>query len=232
MKLTKAKLIKLVKPGLGKLGFTEFKETTEGSQGFFAKKLKNGFYLTLGLIIHRYYDSAFTGAFYFSKTTRWASVWGDIPDESYKRPGHLLKDGERSIYPEDEINVKGAYDIWWDGNDEKSVLDFLRVIELTEPRFVNQPGLMRKIEQSQDIQALSNYSEAVKKLVSTNQINGSFSFLPVKEVDGIPLDWFKASEKVLKESKGILNANTVKLLAADAYRQKQLDNAPNQELFK
>lgn len=222
MKLSKTKLIKLVKPSLEKLGFTEFKETTEGSQGFFAKKLKNDFYLVLGLIIHRYYDSAFTGSFYLSKTTRWASVWGDIPNESYKRLGHLLADAERSIYPEDEINVKGAYDIWWDGNNEKSVLDFLRVVELTEPRFINQVGLIEKINQSKEVNLLSDYSEKVKEIVATNQADGTYSFLPAKEVDEIPIIWFKASEKVLKESKGILNANTVKLLAADAYRQKQL----------
>lgn len=224
MKLSKKKLIKLVRPSLKKLGFTEFKETTEGSQGFFAKKLKNDFYLVLGLIIHRYYDSAFTGAFYLSKTTRWASVWGDIPNESYKRPGHLLTDVERSIYPEDEINVKGSYDIWWDGNNEKSVLDFLRVIELTEPRFTNQTDLIEKINQSKEVNILSNYSEKVKNIVATNQADDTYSFLPAKEVDEIPIIWFKASEKVLKESKGILNANTVKLLAADAYRQKQLEN--------
>lgn len=225
MKLSKTKLIKLVKPSLEKLGFTEFKETTEGSQGFFAKKLKNDLYLVLGLIIHRYYDSAFTGAFYLSKTTRWASVWGDIPNESYKRPGYLLTDVERSIYPEDEINVKGAYDIWWDGNDEKSVLDFLRVIELTEPRFTNQTGLVEKINQSKEVTILSNYSEEVKSIVATNQADGTYYFLPAKEVDEIPIIWFKASEKVLKENKGILNVNTVKLLASDAYRQNQLDNA-------
>lgn len=223
MKLTKAKLIKLVKPGLEKLGFTEFKETTEGTQGLFIKKLENGLYLTLGLIIHRYYDDAFTGAFYLSKTTRWSSVWGDIPNDSYKRPGHLLTEEELSIYHKDETNIKGVYDIWWNGSDEKSVLDFLQTLDLTELRFINQPELLKKIEQSQEIQTLFGYSEAVKKTVSLNETSGSYSFLPTKEVDKIPLVWFKASEKILKENKGILNANTVKLLAADAYRQNQLD---------
>lgn len=222
MKLSKAKLIKLVKPKLESLGFTEFKETTEGSQGFFVKKMDNGFYLTFGLIIHRYYDSAFTGAFYISKTTRWASVWGDIPNESYKRPSYLLTDVERSIYPDDEINVKGAYDIWWDGSDEKSVLDFIRVIKLTEPRFINQPELIGKITQSKEVKTLSLYAEKVKEIVSKNQMDGTFTYLPAKEIDDIPMVWFRASEKVLKENKGILNKNTVKLLASDAYRQYKL----------
>jgi len=41
MKLTKAKLIKLVKPGLEKLGFTEFKDTISGAQGLFCKKIND-----------------------------------------------------------------------------------------------------------------------------------------------------------------------------------------------
>lgn len=225
MNLSKAKLSKMVKSQLNQLGYVEFKESLSGYQGLFSKKLRNGFYLTLGLVIHRYHSSAFTAEFYLSKTTRIGAIWDDIPKESLERPSFLLKDEERSIYPENELNPKGTYDIWWNGNNDKSVLDFLRVIELTEPRFINQFELLQKIEQSQDVQALSNYSEEVKKIVSTNQINGSFSFLPSKEVDGIPIIWFKASEKVLKEGKGIVNLNTVKLLAADAYRQKQLDNA-------
>jgi hypothetical protein len=222
MKLSKAKLIKMVKTRLEDLGYTEFKESTGGSQGFFVKYLGNGFYLTLGLTIHRYYDSAFTGDFYLSKTTRWAAVWGDIPRESFQRPSFLLTDAERSVYLEDEINVKGARDIWWDGSNEDSVLDFLRVIEVTEPRFVNQPGLFQIIEQSQGVKTLADYSEAVRRKVALNDIGGSFSFLPTKEVDMIPIVWFKAAEKVLIERKGVLNANTVRLLAADAYRQNRI----------
>lgn len=57
-----------------------------------------------------------------------------------------------------------------------------------------------------------------------NDTSGSFSFQPAKEVDKIPLVWFKAAEKVLIERKGILNANGVRWLAADAYRQNQLAN--------
>ncbi len=44
MKFTKQKLIKLVKEKLLNLGLTEFKDTIRGTQGFFAKKLPNGFY--------------------------------------------------------------------------------------------------------------------------------------------------------------------------------------------
>ena len=53
MKLSKAKLIKMVKARMEDLGYTEFKESTGGSQGLFVKDLGGSFYLTLGLTIHR-----------------------------------------------------------------------------------------------------------------------------------------------------------------------------------
>lgn len=224
MRLSKIKLIKLVKPGLENLGFTEFKDSKGGWQGVFCKKVKSRFYLTLGLTIHRYYESAFTADYYLSKTTMIGATWGDIPDKCYERPSFLLTDEERSIYPEDEINVTGSSDIWWDGSDEKSVSNFLRVIELTEPRFINQPDLLQKIEKSQDVTTLTIYSEAVNKLVATNELAGVFSFLPAKELDLIPVNWFKAAEKVLKDNQEIVNGYTVIRLAADAYRQKQLED--------
>jgi hypothetical protein len=225
MKLSKAKLIKLVKPKLESLGFTEFKDTKSGLQGLFIKKINQDLYLTLGLTIHRYYENAFTGDFYLSKCTIIGATWGDIPNESYKRPGYLLTDEERSIYPEDEINVKGSYDIWWDGSDEKTVSDFLRVIELTESRFINQTELFKKIEDSKEVKILSEYAQNVKDLVRKNSLQGSYRFLPAKVIDDIPLVWFKASEEVLTNAKGVLNSHTVVRLAADAYRQYQLDNA-------
>jgi hypothetical protein len=77
MKLSKGKLINSVKPKLKILDFTEFKDT--GWQGIFSKKIDKGFYLTLGLTIHRYYGTAFTGDFYLSTNTCIGAQWGDIP---------------------------------------------------------------------------------------------------------------------------------------------------------
>lgn len=105
------------------------------------------------------------------------------------------------------------------------VNDFLRVIEVTEPRFINQVELLNKIQRSKDVAILANYAKAVKKLFAANQIDDSHAFLLSKEVDNVPLIWFQGSEKVLKENKGILNVHTVTRLALDAYRQYQLDNA-------
>ena len=176
MRLSKAKLIKLLKPRLESLRYVEFKDSRSGFQGLFVKKVNTDFYLSLGLTIHRYYDSAFTGDFYLSKNTIIGATWGDIPGDSYKRPGFLLTKDERSIYYKDEINVEGSYNIWWDGNNADSIDDFLKVIETTEPRFINQIDLFNKIEHSKEIAILSNHAKAVKNIIATNKIEGSYSF--------------------------------------------------------
>ena len=221
MKLTKAKLIKLVKPKFTSLGFTEF--TDRYWQGFFAKKIPDDLYLTIGLIIHRYYDSMFTANFYLSKHTSIAAVWGDIPRECYQRPGRFLSIEERQFYLDKDYHVEGM-DVWWDASDEQAVLSFLRVIELTEPRFINQPGLIPKIEQSNDVKIIAMYAEKVREAVIKNEVEGVFSFLPSNEVNGIPFIWFKAAEMVLKEVKGTLNRHNIVGVAADAYRQHLLSN--------
>ncbi len=111
MKLSKAKLIKLVKPKLEDLGYTEFKYS--GWQGLFVKKLEDGLYLSLGLTIHRYYDTAFTGDFYLSTNTCIGAQWGDIPKECYKRPGHFLLKEERELYLDKEHNETGVVVVGW-----------------------------------------------------------------------------------------------------------------------
>ena len=68
-----------------------------------------------------------------------------------------------------------------------SILSFLRIIELTEARFINQPGLIPKIEQSNDVKKIAMYAEKVRKAVIKNEEEGVFSFLPSNEVNGIPL---------------------------------------------
>ena len=225
MKLSKAKLIKLVKPKLLNLGYTEFKSTKDGAQGFFCKKLNHEFYLTLGLTIHRFYDSYFTGDFYLSTNTVFAAQWGDIPSEIYNRPSFLLTDEERTAFYDDYFNTNNAKDIWFDAMCNESMALFFRMIELVEPRFTNQPELLNKIKQSQTIKTLSLYAEKVKQEISKNKTDGEYAFLPSKEVDDIPMLWFKAAEKVLKDNKGILDTYAVIGLASDAYRQYELDKS-------
>lgn len=219
MKITKGILIKQMKSGLEKLGYMEFKDSILGTQGLFVKRLPNGLFISLGLIIHRYFENAYTGAFYLSKTTRWSSVWGDIPKESYKRPGHFLTISERSAYANSNVIEGDSPDIWWTNLDEKSKHDFIRVIEITEPRFVNQHNLIQKIEQSREIQALSEYSKKVREIVLQNGIDRKFNFKHIKEIDQTPVEWFYAAEVVLKEGNSTINHNIINVLATDSYRQ-------------
>jgi hypothetical protein len=90
---------------------------------------------------------------------------------------------------------------------------------------LNNNYLKNRIEDSTDGTKLSNYSSEVKKaLVKISSLNSSYSFIPDKEIDRIPMEWFKAAEYTLKKHKAILNKNTVKSLAVDAFIQNLLDN--------
>ncbi len=222
MKLTKTQLIKKVKDILKDLGYLELKDTLTGATGLFIKQTENGFYLTLGLEISNYYDSNFSASYYYSKTTRWGSIWGDIPKGSYERIGHLLTSEERIFYLESEYNEEGLTDAWWNGNKESEVEKFLDVVRITEKRFLAEEGLLSAIENSSEVKQLADYSSRVIKLMDLGGSNrAEHRFVPQKPIDDIPIDWFKAAENIILNSDGDLNANanTVKLLAADAYRQ-------------
>jgi len=226
LKLTKAKLIAKVKAPLEKLGYISFKDPISSAQGFFSKKLDNGLYLTLGLTISRHMESNFTGSFYYSKTTRWAAVWDDIPEESYVRPGFLMSKEERKIYFNTENEL--LLDYWWNGFDDSSVASFIEVIKLTESRLYEDRLLTKKIEDSLSASQMKNYADEVNKSVfEIEKLNFTYSYLPDKEVNGLPMRWFKTSEYVLKKQNGILNKNTVKNLASDAFIQSTIDNLSN-----
>lgn len=211
MKLTKAKLIKRVKPGLLSLGYFWFKDSVTGCDGLFVKKLPNNFFLSLGMNIHRYYDDCYTCDYYLSLTTCINCMWGDIPPSSSKRPGELLTD--------EETKPSNSHDIWWSG--ENSVGNFLSVIKITEPRFINNVELLNEITKSKDVNLLHILSsETINKV--DNLPNVAYSCVPPREIDNIPQKWFQAAEIVLKEHEDDINFHQVKRLAADAYRQKIL----------
>jgi len=171
-------------------------------------------------------ESEFTGSFYYSKTTRWAAIWDDIPKESYVRPGFLMSTEERKLYFDTENEL--LHDYWWDGFDDSSVASFIEVIKLTESRLYEDRLLTKKIEDSISVSQLKNYADEVKKIVSDiEKLNFIYSYLPDKEIDEVPMRWFKASEYVLKEKNGILNKNTVKNLTSDAFIQSTIDNLSN-----
>lgn len=218
MKLTKAKLIKALKPEMEKLGYHWFKDSISGAQGLFAKKVDDSLYLTVGLTIHRYYDDAFTADLYLSKTTNIYCTWGDIPKDCEERPGFLMTDEELAKYKEDDYLIK---DIWW--SCEKSLDDFIDAIRLYAPRMLDNEDLIRRIKSSKDVEELWIISSKIKQNVGNIPVT-EFSFIPEKEIDNIPLEWFKAAEWTLRESGEYVNLHIVKLHASDAYRQYVLDN--------
>ncbi len=221
MKLTKQKLISFLKPALTNMGYSEFKDSSTGSQGLYVKKI-NGMYLCLGTIISRYEDAQFSASFYLSKTTRWGSIWDDIPRNSYQRISFFLKEGERELLL-NEDDHKG-FDAWWDASDESNISNFLKVVEITESRFINQNTLIDEINRSKEVIRLSNLVKDTIAAIKSGKIGNNFDFLPNKEIDEVPMIWFKAAELTLKKNQEVLNKNLVKLLATDSWRQFKLNN--------
>ncbi|OKS87276.1 hypothetical protein [Mucilaginibacter polytrichastri] len=218
MKLTKNQLIKATKAEIEILNYREVKDTITGAQGLYIKSIDKNLYLTLGLTISKYYESKFTRAFYLSKLTSWSMFGGDIPKESYQRVGRFLTIEERSRLLESEYSKNGVIDAWWDISIEQSINNFIEAIRITEGRFLNQPHLIDNILRSNDVSRLETRVQLVIKRV--NSIDDViYKYIPTKPVDDIPMEWFKAAELVLIEEHAILNANAVKSLGADAYRQ-------------
>jgi hypothetical protein len=223
MKLSKKQLIKSTKNSLCKLGYYEIPDSITGANGLFIKSLSNGFFLTLGLEISQFYKSKFTASFYLSKTTRWGSSWGDIPDRSYERIGFFLTKEERLELLSEEYIKEGVIDAWWDGFNKEEIEKFFIVVSIAELRFLEQTDLLSKVENSIEIKELAEYASTVFSLINENNIfDTEYQFIPLKTKDNIPIEWYIAAEKTIKIKKGILNQRSVALLAADAWRQKQV----------
>ncbi|MGZ5190261.1 MAG: hypothetical protein ACXWCZ_04530, partial [Flavisolibacter sp.] len=169
------------------------------------------------------YNSQFTGTYYLSKTTRWASTWGDIPNESYQRVGFFLNADERKELLSPEYNKEGIRDAWWDIEDNNCIPNFEKAISLTETRFLEQPDLFEKIQTSIEHQKLASFAQAVIELCSYSDLTSyNNEFIQPITKSNIPDCWFKAAEITLKEKEGILNVKTVRALAFDAWIQYSL----------
>jgi hypothetical protein len=228
MSLTKSKLLKHTKSELSKLGYIQLEDASIGSDGLYAKLIADNLFLTLGLVISRYYDTKFTASFYLSKTTIWSALWGDIPKDSYKRISVFLTKEERRTFLSEEYTKEGIVDGWWDDSAD-SISDFISTVKITESRFVDQADLVDRIENSEEVNKLQYLSSQVIKEIVSDKDEEAFTyhFIPEKNIFNIPLIWFRAAERVLSTEKAILNANTVKRLAADAWRQEFIKNASN-----
>lgn len=144
MKLTKAKLIKLLKPTLESYGYTFFE--SKGSQGLFGKKVDEDMYLMLSMSIHRYYDDRFTANYCLSNVAAegLGPFAGTFWKECMKRPVELLTPEEALFYC-----GRRRCDIWWESFREDSLEDFFRMIRLTESRMAENQVLKEKIRSSE-----------------------------------------------------------------------------------
>jgi hypothetical protein len=225
MKLTKNSLVKALIGDLEEIGYCYIKDSLTGADGLFIKKIKNDFFLSLGLIISRYHNSTFTGSFYLSKSTRWSSLWDDIPGESYVRIAKFLTKKERQFYLEDDYKKEGIVDAWWNWENSAVSNQFIEVVKIAEDRFLGQQNLFIDIDKSKEVSKFKKLSSEVTKLVERGiDDTMEYRFVPNKSIDNIPVDWFKAAESILIANDEILNGNTVKLLGADAWRQQYILN--------
>ncbi|WP_184551106.1 hypothetical protein [Mucilaginibacter sp. FT3.2] len=230
MKLTKQKLIALSKKDLSSLGYQYVTDSITAAQGLYIKKVDDSLFLSLGLTISRHFDNIFTASYYLSKTTTWAAVWGDMPNESYVRIGHFLTQEEREKLLDEQHSKIGIRDAWWDANDTNSLKYFFEAVSITESRFLSQPNLFDSVKNSVEIRNMDELAKGVISMVNSNSYEDAlYKFIPLKPVDNIPIEWFKAAELMIKDRRAILNENTVKRVAADAYRQSIVTNvtSPN-----
>lgn len=220
MKLNKRILNKLVGPHLIARGFTEFKDSICGTSGLFVKQVDNGLYLSLGLNIHRFYDSMFTCDLYLSRTTRIYSCWGDIPSACCTRLGQLLNSDELLKFSSDNECVR---DLWWDASNGNEI-SFFEVLDIAIARHIANDLLIASLQKSEDLTKLCKQASSVIEMIRCGSLDSQYSyhFIPDREIDGIPMEWFCAAEIVLRKDKIIETkylSNLVKQLAADAYRQ-------------
>lgn len=211
MKLTKALLIKSLRDKMEAQGYHYFKDSITGAQGLFAKKIGEDIYLTVGMTIHRYYDDAFTADLYLSKTTTIYCTWGDIPKKCRRRPGELLSPDE---------NIQYGHRGWW--SSESSIDDFLQSLRIAELRMCQDRSLLISINKSKEIENLYAIASKIRDNINSFP-DVPYSFIPKREIDSIPIDWFKATEFTLKRIGAEVSLGIVKFHASDAYRQNILD---------
>ena len=114
--------------------------------------------------------------------------------------------------------------------DAKDCASIAKVFYLKELRIYSKTDeiyddLKEKIRNSLDVCKISNRSRKIKHIVlhNTGDICGNYSYLPFKEIDDIPIIWFKATERVLLDSNEQINPQIVRMYAVESYHQYILD---------
>lgn len=220
MTLKKIQLVRAVRKSLATLGYTSITESQSLSSGLFCKYLGDDFFLTIGLEIHRFYDCRYTCSYYYSKTTDWGQLECDIPKKCFQRIGVLFTEKERERY---FGKNSAAIDKWWESIDDVTVADFIETIKKTEPRIIGDISLRNEIEKSKTISQAVSISKRICAVVREHSVPTiQYDYLPPKEVDNIPMEWYKAAEFVRREANALISRNYVLYNAAEAYRRHML----------
>ena len=224
MKLKKKELLRMIKPRLIELGYTWFKESYISDCDCFCKKINKEFYLSLCPTIHRFYDDQFTADYYLSTTNSIFATYGDIPFECDKRIGFLLNEEELKEYFKEEYEAgHQPKDVWWNPYKGNSIDDFISKVRLTEPRMLSNKELIVDIYKSKTISELKNESVQTKKIFQSKDFSNNLQNTPIRNVDNIPIDWFKAAETAIILLNQINDKNSVRYTASIAYREYVLD---------
>lgn len=219
MKVTRKQLFKKLIPFFEKeMGYTYFKDTISPACGLLAKKIDEKIYVCIGIETSNLYENAFDCNYYMGQSLTYALLYEGIRD-AYMRSWQLLSEEELKKY-----RSIGAFseDFWWHSDDVNSIETFKDAVRLSEPRFINNFDLRKRVVANEEAKHQQDLSTKVRMLIKNGVPDIKTLFIPEKEKDGIPLIWFAAAEYVQKDEK-YFNKNTVFRLTADAYRQHILD---------
>ena len=219
MKVTRKQLFKILIPFLEKeMGYTYFKDTISPAGGLFAKKIDEKIYVCIGIDTSNLYENAFDCNYYMGQSLTYALLYEGIRD-AYLRSWQLFSEEELIKYR--SIGAFSEY-FWWHSDDVNSIETFKDAVRLTEPRFINNFDLRKRIVANEEAKHQQDLTSKVRMLIKNGVPDIKTQFIPKKEKDGIPLIWFAAAEYVQKDEK-YFNKHTVFRLTADAYRQYVLD---------
>jgi hypothetical protein len=218
MKVTRKQLFKELVPFFEGMGYTYFKDTISPACGLFAKKIDDNIYVCIGIDTSNLFENAFDCNYYMGQSLTYALLYEGIRD-AYMRSWQLLSEEELKKY-----RSMGAFseDFWWHSDDVNSIETFKDAVRLSEPRFINNFDLRKRVVANEEAKHQQDLSTKVRMLIKNGVPDIKTLFIPEKEKDGIPLIWFAAAEYVQKDEK-YFNKNTVFRLTADAYRQHILD---------
>lgn len=212
------KLRTLLRPHLQQLGYKCFKD------GVFAKKIKPDLYLSLSFTRHRFYDFAWTADYYFSITNTIGYCNGDIPLKCYERIGFLMTEDELKQYFCKEYNAGlTPKDVWWNGLEEESIIDFIEKVKLTETRLTSDQDLINAIHNSKSIKQLQEPILLIKKIFESGMFLENLEFTPLTKVTRIPIGWYKAAETAMKQLNKSCSFRSVVTLAETSYREYIMD---------